>query len=153
MSKNFLLESAGMLKQVSSETAAEYDRKAKNLICCINAMMTGRPDIENLIGKNNLNLMRDNHASHVRFIASMLKNPNPYVLVEKVLWIFRAYRSNGFTISCWAAQVNTWMIVLHDELSDAAFSEILPYYEWMQVNIPLFIWVSDKKPEPQYSLN
>lgn len=153
MDKNFLLETASQLKKVSVKTAEEYHRNTDKLITEMNTLMLERPDIESLVGKNNINMMKDNHANHVRFIASILKNYNHEVLVDTVLWVFRAYRSHGFTTNYWAAQLNTWIIVIKEVLTPESFVETYPYYEWMQVNIPLFVKVSDEKLEAPNSLH
>lgn len=153
MDKNFLLETAQQLKQVSIKTAEEYHQKAEQLISKINTIMLERPDIESLVGANNINMMKDNHANHVRFIASILKNHNPDVLVDTVLWVFRAYRSHGFTTNYWAAQLNTWIIIIKEVLTPECFVEVYPYYEWLQLNIPIFVKVSDEKLEARNSLH
>ena len=147
MDKNYLLETATQLKQVKVKTADEYHQKAEELITKMNKLMLERPDIESLVGSNNINMMKDNHSNHVRFIASILKNHNPDVLVDTVLWVFRAYRSHGFTTNYWAAQLNTWIIIIKEILSSECFVEVYPYYEWMQINIPIFVKVSDEKLE------
>jgi len=153
MDNNFLLETAQQLKQVSAKTADEYHQKAEQLVSKMNTIMLERPDIENLIGANNINMMKDNHANHVRFIASILKNHNTNVLVDTVLWVFRAYRSHGFTTNYWAAQLNTWIIILKEVLTPECFIEVNPYYEWIQINIPIFVKVSDEKLETPNSLH
>jgi hypothetical protein len=76
-----------------------------------------------------------------------------YVLVETILWVFRAYRSHGFHTNYWAAQLNSWIEILRNELSEEAYTEIYPYYEWMQVNIPLFVLFSDEKLEAPNSMH
>ena len=151
MDKLFLLETAGQLKQAGSKTADEYHRKSEELIAKMNSVMLERQDIKTLVGENNIKMMRDNHANHVRFIASILKNKNPNVLVETVLWVFRAYRSHGFTTNYWAAQLNTWIIILKELLTAESYDEVYPYYEWMQINIPLFVILSDEKLEQSNS--
>ncbi len=153
MDKNLLLDSAGKLLQVSLNSAEEYQQKADRLITKMNERMLERPDIEGLVGKNNIDMMNDNHANHVRFIASILINQNADVLVETVLWVFRAYRSHGFTTNYWAAQLNTWMIILKEELSPSCFNEVYPYYEWMQINIPVFVNISDENLKASLSLH
>ena len=97
MGKNHLLETARKLEQVNQETAEEYRQKSDELIARINQRMLEKPEIKNLVGEDNLSMMRDNHANHVRFMASILKNFNAEVFVDTVLWVFRAYRSHGFT--------------------------------------------------------
>ncbi|RPH32199.1 MAG: hypothetical protein EHM93_10285 [Bacteroidales bacterium] len=153
MDKNHLFETASQLKQVSKKAAEEYHQKAELLITKMNTLMLDRPDIESLVGKNNINMMKDNHANHVRFIASILKNHNPDVLVDTILWVFRAYRSHEFTTNYWAAQLNTWIEIIKDVLSAESYTEVYPYYEWMQINIPIFVMVSDEKLEAPNSLH
>lgn len=145
MDKNFLIESAGRLANVSFQTADEYHRERDQLIALMNGEMLKRPDVESLVGQNNIDMMKDNHANHVRFIASILKYPNPEVLVETILWVFRAYRSHGFTTNYWAAQLNTWIGVLKEVLSNECYNEVYPYYEWMQTTIPLFVKISGEE--------
>ncbi|MBU1010019.1 MAG: hypothetical protein KKD74_07790 [Bacteroidetes bacterium] len=147
MNRAYLLSSAGKLIQVGAQTAVEYAEKADQLIAAMNAHMMGRPDIEALVGANNINMMKDNHANHVRFMASIFVNHNPEVLVDTILWVFRAYRSHAFTTNYWAAQLNGWMIILKEKLSKETYEQVYPYYEWMQVNIPVFVKVSDEKLE------
>ena len=153
MDKKYLLETARQLKQVSVKTADEYHQNAEKLTARMNSLMLERTDLEDLVGANNISMMKDNHANHIRFIASILKNYNPDVLVDTVLWVFRAYRSHGFTTNYWAAQLNTWIVVMKEVLNRDTFIEVYPYYEWMQVNIPQFVKVSDEKLESPNSLH
>ena len=153
MDKNYLLETAMQLKQASAKTAEEYHQNAEKLITEMNSLMLERPDIESLVGTNNINMMKDNHSNHVRFIASILKNYNHDVLVDTVLWVFRAYRSHGFTTNYWAAQLNLWISIIKKILTPESFVEVYPYYEWMQVNIPLFVKLSDERLEAPNSLH
>jgi hypothetical protein len=153
MDKSFLLETATQLKHVSSASAEEYQHKTEQLIAQMNTLMLGKADIENLVGKENLNMMKDNHANHVRFMVSVFKNYHPEVLVETVLWVFRAYRSHGFTTNYWATQLNTWIYLLKEALTSESYTEIYPYYEWMQINIPFFVKVSDEKLDASQSLH
>jgi len=153
MDYKLLVETAGKLTQVNNNSAEEFIQKSENLINQMNNIMLDRPDIIKLIGTDNIQMMKDNHSNHIRFIISILKYPNPDVLVDTILWVFRAYRSHGFSTNYWAAQLNTWIIIIKKELSSESYSEIYPFYEWMQINIPLFVKVSDQKLESTNLLN
>jgi hypothetical protein len=151
MDKQHLLDTARKLKPAQEKTAREYRDKADELIAAINKRMLERPEIEDLVGADNLGMMKDNHANHVRFIASILKHYNPDVFVDTVLWVFRAYRSHGFATNYWASQLNTWMEILKETLTPVSYEEVYPYYEWMQVNIPTFVKLTDESidgPDP-----
>ncbi len=143
MDREKLILSASRLPHVSSDACNEYTKHIDALVAKMNLYMLQREDIVSLVGENNLSMMKDNHENHARFISSILSNPNPEVLVETILWVFRAYRSHGFTTNYWAAQLNGWIQLLKSELSPDSYVEVYAYYEWMQVNIPMFVVVSD----------
>lgn len=143
MNYEHLLTTASDIPKISEKTCSEYEQKKSNLIAKINNLMLERPDLKGLIGEDNLQMMKDNHANHARFISSYISQPIPEVLVDTVLWVFRAYRTHGFSSSYWPAQLNGWSIVLKEELSEEAFKEVLPLYDWMITNIPGFVKVSD----------
>jgi len=145
MDKSLLEQSASHLKQVSKKSAVEYTEKLDYLVAMINAVMLQRKDVKALVGESNLDMMKDNHANHARFMSSIFTNYNPEVLIDTVLWVFRAYRSHGFSTNYWAAQLNVWIELLKKELSKESYEEIFPYYKWMQTNIPLFVQLSDEK--------
>jgi len=153
MTKTELLQTAQQLRQVDARVASEYEQKAEQLNAKINQLMLERADIKELVGEINISMMKDNHANHVRFIASILRNHNPEILVDTVLWVFRAYRSRGFSSNYWAAQLNTWIEIIKEELSTETYHQVFPLYEWMQLNIPTFVKLSDEKLELPGSLH
>jgi hypothetical protein len=138
MDKQQLIDSASVLGPFSKETANAYSSKADKMIAAINTIMAQRSDIESLTGANNLEMMKDNHANHARFIASILTHFNPEVLVDTITWVFRAYISHGFASTYWAAQLNAWIHLIEKEMSEQSLREIVPLYLWMQINIPAF---------------
>ena len=138
MDRNDLVKTAEKLKQVSVKSAAEYSSKRENLVILINAKMEIRPDLLDMVGAENVDMMKDNHANHARFLESIFNQHSPEILTDTVLWVFRAYRSRNFSSTYWAAQLNTWIEIYKKELSAECFQEIYPYYNWMQINIPTF---------------
>ena len=151
MERNDLINSAGQLKQVSEKSAAEYSTKTGLLVELMNNRMEDRPDILDLVGVNNVSMMKDNHANHARFMESIFHQRSPEVLTDTVLWVFRAYRSRNFSSTYWAAQLNTWIEILKQELSPDCYLEIYPYYCWMQINIPTFNKLAEENLEIRYS--
>lgn len=143
MNREWLIESATALKQVNPNVVAEYVQVSEMAVAAVNEALLGRPDIVELIGKNNIQMMKDNHSNHARFIASILNHYQPVVFVDTVLWVFRAYRSRGFVSTYWAAQLNAWITVLKEMLQPESYSEVFQYYNWMLVNIPQFIAVTE----------
>lgn len=138
MNKEHLLKTAGQLKQVSIQSVEEFSSKRDHLVVLMNQTMLARPDLLAMVGEDNVEMMNDNHANHARFLESIFKQHQPEILVDTVLWVFRAYRSRNFASTYWAAQLNTWIDIYRKELSPECFSEVYPYYNWMQINIPIF---------------
>lgn len=138
MDRNDLVKTAEKLKQVSEKSAAEFSSKKENLVVLVNSKMENRPDLLDMVGVGNVDMMKDNHANHARFLESIFNQHSPEILTDTVLWVFRAYRSRNFSSTYWAAQLNTWIEIYKKELSDECFLEIYPYYNWMQINIPTF---------------
>lgn len=147
MEKSDLINSASKIVNVSEKSALEYEKNIPLLVSKMNASMLNREDIDAMIGENNQQMMQDNHANHAQFIASIFNHPNPEVLVETILWVFKAYRSRNFHSSYWAAQLNSWRNIISETLPAEAAKEILPLYHWMQINIPYFNELSDQKLE------
>ncbi|MCO5250118.1 MAG: hypothetical protein M9949_01705 [Candidatus Kapabacteria bacterium] len=138
MTKEILLKTAAQLQQPSKEANKEFSKNLNALVEKMNQIMLDRADIKELVGADNIEMMKDNHANHARFMESMFDNFIPEVLVDTVLWVFRAYRSRNFSSTYWAAQLNAWMNIYSKEFSENTFNEIQPFYKWMQVNIPIF---------------
>lgn len=133
-----LLQSAAALGPFNAAATDEYDHKKDIMVSEINTLMLQRPDIEDIVGNKNIDMMKDNHANHARFISSIMRNFDPNVLTETILWVFRAYRSHGFSTLYWAAQLNAWLGILNSNMSKESIPQIRELYTWMQVNIPAF---------------
>jgi hypothetical protein len=85
----------------------------------------------------------DNNTNFARFMESMFFDYNHEVFVDTVLWVFRAYRSHGFKTTYWPANLNTWVELLRAELSPKTFEAIYPFYNWLIVNIPIFVKLTE----------
>lgn len=143
MKKDYLYEKAHGLKTLSPACIKEIEDKKANLLDKINKKMLDRKDIQDMVGEKNIEIMKDNHSNHLLFMLSIFKEHQPRILVDTILWVFRAYRSRGFKSTYWAAQLNSWMDIYKAELSEKSYSEVFPYYEYMLINIPSFVQISE----------
>ena len=143
MTREELIEKAGRITPPSQQVAREFESLAPALAAELNLRMTARADLATLIGKDNMAMMEDNHRNHARFMTSLLWLYDPKTLVDTVLWVFQAYRSHGFQLTYWPAQLDTWMQLLEERLSPEAFAEISPIYIYMIVNQPAFAALSE----------
>lgn len=153
MNRNDLIRTAEKLQQVSTESTKEFSAKRDYLVALMNQKMESRPDLIDMVGQGNIEMMKDNHANHARFLESVFISHSPEVLVDTVLWVFRAYRSRNFSSTYWAAQLNTWIEIYRNELSSRCFSEIYPYYNWMQINIPTFNKLAEDRLDAPLSVH
>jgi len=138
MDKKSLLKSAFQLHSPEIQFIEEYRMKTDLMVSQLNTTMTKRPDLDKLIGINNLEMMKDNHANHARFMTVIMENYDATIFVDTILWVFNAYKNHGFSPNYWAAQLNTWITITKEHLSEKAFHQIEPFYQWMQVHIPEF---------------
>lgn len=151
MNRDALIQTASKLPPVSKSSTEEYGTIREKLVLLMNEKMDKRPDLIDLVGKPNIAMMKDNHANHARFMESVFHQFDAAVLVDTVLWVFRAYRSRNFSTTYWSAQLNGWTEILKIELSKKAFQEIEPYYNWMLINIPFFNSLAETDLNAPYS--
>ncbi len=152
MNYEYLNTTAKKLPPVGNNAISEYHIKLESLVAAINMHMTSLENLQELIGKNNVAMMKNNHANHMLFIHSILKYPNSEVLVDTLLWVFKTYRSHGFSVNYWVEQINAWQDILKVQLSEEAYNQILPLYKWIQENIPLLEKLSTINKEEENSL-
>ncbi len=144
--KERIINTANELPEFTEEAYKEYEATIPKMVSELNDMMLNRSDIDILAGdKINIEMMKDNHSNHAHFIASILKNFDAGVLVDTILWVFRAYRSRQFHTNYWAAQLNAWRTIIQKNLSEKTAQNVLPLYHWMQINIPAFTELSDEQ--------
>jgi len=139
-----LLNTASGLSQPPEPAAREFALKHEQLSEMGNQTMANRADLDKLVGKGNQKMAEDNNRNFARFMVSLFSDFNPNVLVETVLWVFRAYRSHGFQTTYWAANLNIWADMIRQELSGESYEAIHPYYNWLIVNIPIFVKLTDE---------
>lgn len=139
-----LIISAQELKQPSEEATEIYYDKIDTIAEELNRIMLGRPDVDRLIGMNNMEMMENNSRNYLRFMGAIFHSYDPIVLVQTSLWAFRAYRAHGFYIEYWPANLDTTVQILKKELPEKAYKEIYPFFEWLIVNIPAFVIITDK---------
>jgi len=152
MKKEELIEKAMQISEPSRDACAEYASKSELLAETLNLMMLKRDDLDRMIGKGNRNMMMDNHRNHARFMKSLFTAYSPEVFVDTILWVFRAYRSHGFQLIYWAAQLDNWITVMKQHLSKETYEELFPFYEFMLLNQPAFAQLTDEDVEKNHQM-
>jgi hypothetical protein len=144
MTKEQLIESAAALPHCDEAAAAAFADKGDAMAAELTRRMEARPDTERLIGADNLPMMADNSRNMVRFLSSILAAPDPTVLTETALWVFRTYRMHGFQVAYWPANLDTFMEVMKEHLDEPTFEATRPLVNWLVVHIPAFTELSDQ---------
>ena len=142
--KENLLRSAGRLVPPEKKFVEEFSKIRDELVAKGNVTLSQRDDLEKLIGKDNLSMAEDNNRNFARFMEALFIEYSPEVFVETVLWVFNAYRSHGFNVTYWAANLNIWLQNLENNISREAYTQIYPFYNWLIVNIPIFTKLTDQ---------
>jgi len=153
MERADLIVSAQKLSQVTTALALEYSSKRDYLVELMNKKMAARADLNEMVGADNIEMMKDNHANHARFLESIFYQHSAEILVDTVLWVFSAYRARNFSATYWSAQLNGWIEIYKDELSTDCYNAIYSYYNWMLINIPNFVRLSNEKLNAPNSLH
>lgn len=138
MNRDLLDKTAERLAQPSKESAEEFGKMKEMIADMVISKLRERSDLDMLIGENNTEMMKDNAHNMGRFMESVFISYNPDTLIETVLWVFRAYRSHGFHLTFWSAHLNAWIEVIKEKVSQSTIRDILPFFNWLQVNIPVF---------------
>ncbi|SLM32150.1 conserved hypothetical protein [Desulfamplus magnetovallimortis] len=139
MDREQLVKTAQKIQPATQEALQEWQNKRELLVSELNMRMQAREDILQMTGKENIAMMLDNHSNHARYVETILAFPDAENLVETVLWVYTTYRSHGFNASYWPAQLNNWVEVMKNHLSQKTFDEIYPLYHWFIVNQAAFV--------------
>ncbi len=138
------LKTAKNIKAISEKALNEFIRNGEKIVAEVNNRMESRSDIVYLLGnESNIQIMRDNHNYHLKFVITIFQSPSPQVLVDTISWVFRSYRARGFHPAYWNAQIDCWIEVFKSLLTQETFNEIIPLYDWFNTSIPDFTRESD----------
>lgn len=143
MNKSQLLESAKILTTRPNSTLGDLEGKLERCAAELTATLRIRSDLEDLIGAGNMSIMEMNHINHFRYMNSLAALYDPKSFVETVLWVFRTYRARGFSVQYWEVMLPEAMTILRQQLGDAHYQELGPYYEWLHANIETFARLSE----------
>ncbi len=156
--KDKLLATANELIQPTKKAAKNFELKREKLVLECNHFFLKRVDIDRLLGTDNIEMAKDNNTNFARFMSSLFSDYQPKFFIETVLWVFRAYQAHGFKTTYWPTNLNIWIDQLRKELDKSSFDQIYPFYNWLIVNIPIFVKLTESsdqtdldEPEPSHS--
>jgi methanogenic corrinoid protein MtbC1 len=127
-----ILASCRTLPRISPEAAEAYALADSRLQDHVNEQLETHPKIRQLIGRNPLDLMRDNHRNHAAFMTTVFRINSFELLARTVPWVYRAYHARGFSYDYFPVELVAWQIAIHECLDQPEQrTEILKVYSWM----------------------
>ncbi|MFO7800772.1 MAG: cobalamin-dependent protein [Desulfovermiculus sp.] len=145
---NDLLE----LPSIPESSAQAYKENLAALVAKVNKIMSSRADINLLIGDNPKQMMFDNHKNHGIFMSNVFALQRYSLLMYTILWVYRAYHSQGFSYAYFPAHLHAWRTALQETLPEDTSKPLRAIYDWMLSRHEDFIaWSQEPRfapPEP-----
>ncbi|MBN1196678.1 MAG: hypothetical protein JXA62_04655 [Candidatus Aminicenantes bacterium] len=138
-----MIVEASSLLPPADRWVKEFSEKREAMAAEVNRILSTRPDLKKLVGADGQAMSEDNNRNFSLFMESLMGHFQAEVLVDTVLWVFRAYRAHDFQTVYWPANLNAWMETLKQSVSPEAFREISPFYAWLIIHIPDFVNITD----------
>ncbi len=128
---NNLINSVNNMHAASPDAAIAYEKAAGRLVNHVNNELEANPKISELIGGNPLDLMRNNHSNHAAFMTTVFRIGSYELLARTIPWVYRAYRSRGFSYDYFPVELAAWEKAVKKYLDRVHSDEIITAYDWM----------------------
>ena len=138
-----VFDSALRLPAISTTAANAYRDHIEKMERMVDAALSKKADIWELIGYNSLSLMYDNHRYHVRCMSTIFCFNAYNLLTPAIVWLYRAYHSSGFSYKYFPVDFRSWQKALSDILPPEAAAEINQIYQWMIDHHEEFLLLAD----------
>lgn len=116
---------------VGPASSLAYHGALGGLVDEVNRIMAARPDLAELVGLGNLDLMFDNHHNHAAFMDNVFFLGNLDLLERTVPWVYRVYGARGFSMDYFPVELEAWKQAVGRQLPEALARPVLETYAWM----------------------
>jgi len=145
---DLILKETVKIMPVPYSSAQEYSEQVSLIKAEVDRIITARPDINRMVGKNPLSVMYDNHNNHAAFMSNIFKL-NDYELMSRVIiWVYRTYNSQGFSFDYFPIAMNAWIEAVDKYAEPSNAEPIKEIYRWIIKNHELFIDASYRIEKP-----
>lgn len=96
------------LQEVTNEARLEFTDRIQELIQFVNTQIENRDDLNVLLGGRPIELLRQNHVNHAKFMSSIFALKSGAGFVETVTWVYRAYRGRGIPVDYFPIALEAW---------------------------------------------
>lgn len=119
------------LSAVPVASANQYAAALEQMVDQVNRELAGRPDLNELIGHNPVQMMEMNHQHHAQFMLTVFRLHAFDLLARTVPWVYRAYHSRGFSYDYFPIELRAWQQAISQCLGQVQAAPILTIYDWM----------------------
>ena len=127
---NSCIDNVSMLCAISVRSTDLYALAMERMIDYVNKEVSGRPDVQELIGHNPVQMIETNNQEHAQFILTVFRLNAFDLLVRTIPWFYRVYHSRGFSYDYFLIELQCWRKTILDNLANDA-REIVALYDWM----------------------
>lgn len=145
-SKEQLIELAEVIVPPGQKCGEQMLRNAEAFAAELNTYMDGRENLEELIGRDNKELMHSNHVNHFRYISSLAGLYDPQSFVETIIWVLRTYISHGISEHYWNVMLPACVDILRSGLDHEDYLEVVAFYDYLQTNFQSLLEISRYTP-------
>jgi MerR family transcriptional regulator, light-induced transcriptional regulator len=126
-----MLEETRRLAPVPQQAGMEYAAKEDVLVESVNMALEAHPSLDSLIGKNQKEMMHDNHRNHARFMSNVFLLNNFELLARTVPWVYRSYHARGFSYDYFPVELGAWQEAVRRHMSPESSRGISAVYDWL----------------------
>lgn len=137
-----LLVQAKDLPLVKLAATTAYKQHIPVLTQDVDDRLCSMPEIQDLIGKNSLQIMLDNHKHHAAFMAAVFSIGNCELLCKTIPWVYRSYHAHNFSYDYFLIELKAWQAAVEKYLDNNSIDSIRTIYQWMINNHEKFITLS-----------
>ncbi len=135
-----MIQAALPLFDYDDSAAQAYEEYAVDLAKQVNRALESRPDLEEMIGHNSIDILENNTYNHMEFMKSVIKHKQGHLLVKTLPWVYKTYMAKGFMEDFFKIELEDWITALLSK-KDARLSPIIDIYvlmiEWHKTNVEL----------------
>ena len=138
-----LIEKTTNIPRISTSSSSLYRENIHLLTEMVNVALLEAPDMDELIGHNQRQVMFDNHQNHAFFMSTVFILGDYELLVNTVAWVYTAYHNHGFKYEYFKAELLAWKNALDLHFNQDDLSDVQAVYQWMLDHHSDFIKIAD----------
>lgn len=147
-----MLDESQTLFDYDNNKSALYESEIKPMLDYVNHHMKNVGNIHELLGGNTLELMFNNHANHVQFMANVIKYKQSDLLVHTLPWVYKAYHQKGVSYDYFPKELHYWIQAMKRYILDDVKDDFIRIYEQMIAWHDVLIKISESDEIQQFTM-